>query len=54
MVKHRFDIFIDGFFKGTICLKYPPRWVVSDEQLVSDIEQRLPTLRGLKWTIRPA
>lgn len=54
MKTYRFDIFIDGLFKTTMCLKYPHRWVFSEEEIVVETLSRFPSLKGKKWSIAPA
>lgn len=51
MKTYRFDIFIDGRFKTTMCLKYPPRWVFSEEELVEEVLKMYPSLKGKRWSI---
>lgn len=48
---YKFDIFIDGHFKTTMCLKYPPRWVFSEEELTAEALNRYPSLKGKRWSI---
>lgn len=47
------DIYTDGRYYGTLRLKdYPPPFTISEEEITSEIEERLPALKRKKYTIK--
>lgn len=49
----RADIYTDGRYYGTLRLKdCPPPFTVSEEEITSEIEERLPALKRKKYTIK--
>ena len=50
MVRRRFDIYLNGKFKCTMCLVYPKNWIFSEEQLVAEVYGWFPSLKGKNWS----
>lgn len=47
------DIYTDGRYYGTLRLKdCPPPFTISEEEITSEIESRLPLLKRKKYIIR--
>lgn len=47
------DIYTDGRYYGTLRLKdCPPPFTISEEEITSEIESRLPLLKRRKYTIQ--
>lgn len=50
MITRRFDIYVGGRFKCTMCLRTPPQWIFSEEELVAEVYSRYPSLKGKNWS----
>ncbi len=51
-MKYKFDIFQWGRYKCSVTLNYPKEWIFSEDDIVSGILKKYPSLRNQEWTLK--
>lgn len=54
MKKFFFDVFKEGRFFATVFLLFPKNWIFSEDEIVSGIEEKYPSLKGQQWSLQCA